>query len=156
MKPTAASISPSSSSIDEENPIVKLVEVNWSPTDRQLRQFGVISLIALPFIAWLWNGSTSVIVGLAAAGAVLGLVGFVAPRVLKPVFLALVLVSLPIGLVVGELAMLLIFFGVFLPIGLCFRIMRRDSLQRKLDRQAKSYWQAKPQPRGPAAYYRQS
>ena len=35
---------------------MKLVEINWNPTDRQLRQFGMIALVALPALGWLWSG----------------------------------------------------------------------------------------------------
>ena len=156
MKPIAASTWPNFNWIDGVARTMRILEVNWNPRDRQLRQFGVISLIALPLVAWLWNASLLIIAGLASLGAVLALVGYAWPRVVRPVFLALVVLSLPIGLVVGELALLLIFFGVFLPIGLCFRCIRRDGLQLKLDRMAATYWQAKAQPRGPATYYRQS
>ena len=134
---------------------MKLVELNWNPPERQLRQFGIIALLVLPLVGWLWRGSLPVIAGLAATGGVLALIGVVFPRALKPVFIALMLVTMPIGLVVGELAMLLIYFGVFLPIGLLFKIMGRDSLRLKLNLQAKSYWERKPQPRNPATYFRQ-
>jgi hypothetical protein len=57
---------------------------------------------------------------------------------------------------VGELAMLLIYFGVFLPIGLLFRAAGRDALQRRFDPSQNSYWQAKKQPHDIASYFRQS
>jgi len=135
---------------------VKLVQINWNPSDRQLRQFGIVSLVAFPLLAWLWKASLAVVVGFGLAGAGLALLGLTFPRALKPIFLGLMLVSLPIGLVVGEAAMLVIYYGVFLPIGLVFRILGRDSLEMRFDRQAVTYWRPKPQPRGPASYYRQS
>ena len=136
---------------------MKLVEMNWNPTDRQLRQFGMISLVALPLLGAFWGwGNVSVIAVTAAIGAVLAIVGWVYPRGLKPVFVGLTLVTIPIGMVVGELAMAVVFFGLIVPIGLVFRLIGRDSLQRKLDRQADSYWQPKKQPRDAAAYLRQS
>jgi hypothetical protein len=36
-----------------------------------------------------------------------------------------------------------------------FRVMGRDALQRRIDRDAKSYWQPKAQPRDAGSYYRQ-
>jgi hypothetical protein len=78
------------------------------------------------------------------------------PSVLKPVFLALTIVATPIGMVIGELAMLTIYLGVFLPFGLVFRIAKRDSLELRLDQSKDSYWQAKKQPVNIASYYRQS
>lgn len=135
---------------------MKLIEINWQPTNRQLRQFGVICLIALPTVAWLWGGGTTIVMALALTGLVLAVVGLAAPVMLKPVFLALTILATPIGMLIGELAMLIIYFGIFLPLGLIFRITRRDALQLRLDRSKETYWQAKKQPVDVASYYRQS
>ena len=136
---------------------MKLVEMNWNPSDRQLRQFGVIALVALPLLGGLWGDWNPTTIGITAAiGAALAVVGWVYPRGLKPVFVGLTLVTIPIGLVVSELAMAVVFFGLIVPTGLVFRLVGRDALQRKLDREADSYWQPKKQPRDAAAYLRQS
>lgn len=135
---------------------MKLVEINWNPTDRQLRQFGAISFVALPGIARSWGGSPAVVVGLAAFGAAIAAIGWFRPQALKTLFVGLTIVAIPIGMIVGELAMLAIFFAVFLPIGLAFRLACRDSLRLKHDPKASTYWQAKRQPAGVAGYYRQS
>ena len=34
---------------------MQLVEINWNPTERQLRQFSSMCFIGLPFIGWLWG-----------------------------------------------------------------------------------------------------
>jgi hypothetical protein len=133
-----------------------LVEINWKPTVRQLRQFGLTCLVALPTLGWLWGGSGPVIGWLAAVGLGLALAGLIWPRSVRPLFLALMIVTIPIGTVVGELAMLLIYLAVFFPMAIIFRLMKRDALQRSFDRQAASYWQPKECPRPPASYYRQS
>ena len=135
---------------------MRLVEINWSPTDRQLRQFGIICLFALPLVGWLWGGSLMVVACLAAVGLVLATVGVAFPTAVKPVFLALTILVIPLGMFLGEVAMLLIFFGVFLPIGFIFRLAKRDALQLKVDQTAESYWQDKKQPSSAASYYRQS
>jgi hypothetical protein len=137
---------------------MKLVHINWNPTDRQLRQFGLISLFALPLLGLLWRANPTLLGLLTLAGAVLWALSMLRPRVVKPVFLALSIAAIPIGMVVGELAMLVIYFGVFLPIGLLFRLLGRDSLQLGDQRRTAvaGYWQPKAQPRGPASYYRQS
>jgi hypothetical protein len=135
---------------------MKLVEVQWNPTNRQLRQFAVICLCALPMLGWIFGANLQVIGLLAALGLVLAVAGVAVPITVKPVFLAATIVATPIGMVIGELAMLLIFFGVILPFGLFFRAIQRDALQLTLDRNAKTYWKAKRQPNGMASYYRQS
>ena len=133
-----------------------LVELNWTPKDRQLRQFGVICLVALPLVGWLWGGGLQIVGWLAAAGFTLAVAGLVVPKTLKPLFVLLSIVATPIGMLIGELAMLAIYFGVFLPIGLCFRLLKRDALRLKLNRDATTYWHAKKPPRGAPSYYRQS
>ena len=135
---------------------MKLVEINWNPTNRQVRQFAIICLFALPLLGWIWGVGLQFIGLLALLGLALAVAGVVFPGVVKPIFLALTIAAIPIGMVIGELVMLLIYFGVFLPVGLCFRFMKRDALQLKLDRQAKTYWQSKNKPSGIASYYRQS
>jgi len=135
---------------------MKLVEINWEPTDRQLRQFGVICLVALPLVGWFWGANTLTLGLIAGIGLLLAIVSIVGPQAVKPLFLALTIVATPIGMVIGEVAMLSIYFGVFLPMGLLFRLLRRDALQMKMERNAKTYWQEKSKPSSMAAYYRQS
>ena len=135
---------------------MKLVEVNWDPTNRQLRQFGGLCLLALPLVSWLWGGDEQIVGILAMVGLLLAIAGFACPRTVKPAFIGLTVVAAPIGFLIGELAMLLVYLGVFLPIGLVFRVLNRDALQLKSDRRSKTYWQAKKPPGNAADYYRQS
>ena len=133
-----------------------LLEINWNPTSRQLRQFGGLCLVALPLLGWLWSGTSTVIATLAGIGLLIAVATWVYPKAIAPLFVGLMLITVPIGMVVGELAMFLIYMTVFLPIGIFFRITSRDRLRLNLDRQATSYWQPKRQPRSVASYYRQS
>jgi len=135
---------------------MKLVEINWHPSDSQLRQFGVLSLVALPAIGWLWGAGNTVLGMLTATGILFASVGLVIPSLLKPVFLTLSIAAMPVGLVIGELAILSIYFGIFLPLGLIFRLIGRDALQRQIDRNSDSYWAPKQRPANVASYYRQS
>lgn len=135
---------------------MKLVEMNWQPSARQLRQFGLVCLVALPLLGWIWGGSQQTIVGLSLVGICLALAAVLRPPLLKPVFVGFSLAAIPIGLVVGEVAMLLIYFGVFLPIAVAFRLCRRDSLKREVNRSRTTYWESKPQPTHAGSYYRQS
>ena len=142
---------------------MKLIDINRDPTNRQLRQFGVTALIFLPLIGWVATGKPRtgeavnfpLLGSLAAAGLLLAVLGFLKPKLLQPLFVGASLLTLPIGLVVGEAVLLVIFFGLFAPMGLLFRLIGRDALQRRLDRGAKTYWQRKRQPASAARYYQQ-
>jgi hypothetical protein len=156
---------------------MKLLAINWTPTDRQLKQFGVICLIALPLVGWIWHASSSTLTILSVIGIGVAGLGLAFPRALRPLFVALSLITVPIGLVIGELVLLSIYFGLFVPLGLFFRVTGRDALQLRIDRDLsetesgregdmatpaptqtppeKTYWQPKQQPTRAATYYRQ-
>ena len=135
---------------------MSLVQANFQPSPRQLRQFGTICLFALPVIGWMWSASSTVLMSLAVVGAVIAVVSWVVPKLIAPLFIGLMLITVPIGMVVSEVAMLLIYLMVFLPIGCCFKLIGRDRLQIRLDRDASTYWQSKQQPASVKSYYRQS
>lgn len=129
--------------------------INTNPSQRQLRQFGLLCVALPPLITWVWGASGSIIQATAMIGAGLGLLGIFAPKLLKPVFIGLVLVSFPIGLIVGELVLLMIFVGVFLPMALLFRIMGRDALQRRMSVQSETFWVARNAPANVRRYFQQ-
>ena len=143
-----------------------LAKMTWKPADRQLRQFGVCAAIALPILGWLflgrgdpraWRETQPAIFGALLALAVLaGLLAYARPRALRWPFVGATLVTLPIGLVLGELLLLVLFFGIFTPMAFLFRLIRRDALQRWFDSSATSYWTAKTQATDPQQYFRQS
>lgn len=132
-----------------------LVEINWKPSDRQLRQFGGIAVFALPLLALIWGVSPLVIGTMAGLGAVVGVVSFVFPRAVKPLFIGLSVATIPIGIVMAEVILFSMFLCVFVPMGIVFRLMRRDALRLQKDA-ADSCWKKKSQPRNAASYFRQS
>ena len=132
-----------------------LIELNTDPSERQLRQFGGVCLVALPLLSWFWTSDLTVTLVAAVIGALLGVTGLVAPRWLKPVFVGLSIVTIPIGLVVGELVMLLIYFGLFLPLAILFRILGRDALSRRSGDDARTFWHKRSAPENVRRYYQQ-
>jgi hypothetical protein len=133
---------------------MSLIEINWSPSDRQLRQFGWLCLIVLPLLGWWWRASPTWLAILFSLACLVVALAYLQPRVVRPLFVGIILLAAPIGMLTGELAMLLIYFAIFLPISLAFRLARRDALQLRIDRKAASYWQGKTEPKDVASYYR--
>ena len=117
----------------------RLIDIDWQPSARKVRQFAACLATLVVCIAWLTGSSYLIWAGLVAGLVVVS--SWLAPALIKPLYVALMLVTLPIGLVVGEAALIAIYVGVFLPIGMLFRWMRRDALQRTIDRSAVSYWE---------------
>ena len=145
----------------------KMVEINWQPDERTLRQFGAIAFVGFLLIAALaWNerlvfsfglGSARTLVAgtFAGLGVVSGLFSLVAPKANKPIFLGLTLLSYPIGFVLSYVIMGFLFFGLITPLGLVFRLIGKDPLNRRFDRAAATYW-SDPRPRrGKESYFRQ-
>jgi hypothetical protein len=132
-----------------------LAEFNWTPTPRQLRQFGGIALAALPLLAWFWGGNGLAIAIAAGVGGALFATAWIYPPAVKPVFVGLSLLVWPIGLVVGEVMLWLAFAVAFVPMGILFRLLRRDRLQLKVDRESPSYWEPRSAPADLRRYFRQ-
>ena len=133
-----------------------MFQINTNPSDRQLRQFGVICIFAFPLLAAIWIAGTSAIVVGLVLGATLAILGLVAPKLLKPVFIAVTVVTFPIGLIVGELILLMIWFGLFLPMAVVFRIIGRDVLKRRTSTDVDTFWVPRTPPRSVRKYYQQS
>lgn len=145
----------------------KMVEINWQPDERTLRQFGWIALGGFSLVALLaWNEWLVFAVGLGAArgpvagtllalGVLSGLFSLVAPTANKPIFLGLTLLSYPIGFVLSYVIMGFLFYVLITPVGLIFRLIGKDPLNRRFEPQATTYW-SDPRPRrGKDSYFRQ-
>ncbi len=132
-----------------------LLHFNLKPSQRQLRQFGAACAVVVPLVVWFWSRSLYATTWAGVAGLLICGVGFIKPRILQPLFVALTVLAFPIGLVVGEVALLLMFFGVFLPMAVAFRMIGRDALQRRSAGDHKTFWQRRsPTPKS-GRYFRQ-
>lgn len=138
---------------------MSLIEINFSPNRKELRKFGIISLIAsilfavllylLKGIALQW---TAVI---CAAGFIIFLSSVLSLKVTRVIYLGLILLTLPIALVVGFTLMTLFYFLLLMPIGLIFRLIGRDALCRKFDSTVDSYWIPRQKPDNLDRYFHQ-
>lgn len=145
----------------------KMIEINWQPDDKTLRQFGWIAFVGFSLIALLaWKewlvfsfglgaARTAVASTFAGLGVVSALFSLVAPKANKPIFLGLTLLSYPIGFVLSYVIMGFLFYGLITPLGLVFRLIGKDPLNRRFEPQAATYW-SEPRPRrGKDSYFRQ-
>ena len=131
-------------------------EVTKAPPPKMLRQFAGLSLVVFGGLAaWrLWHGQTGVVTNVLAIFAVLvGVTGLIAPALVRPIYTGWMIVAFPIGWTVSKIALGLMFFLVFLPVALVFRITGRDALRLKRT-SGGSYWLAKPASRSGEEYLR--
>ncbi|MCH7591561.1 MAG: hypothetical protein IH989_02115 [Planctomycetes bacterium] len=136
-----------------------IAEINWNPTTRDLRQFGMIwlpaFLVLVGVIAFYYGESMSAAVAPAALALTAAVTGYLRPCAIRPVFVGLMGLTFPIGWVVSHAIFLFVFYFVVTPIGLLMRLAGRDALERKLDRTASTYWQPYQQETSRARYVRQ-
>ena len=132
-----------------------LIDINLNPSTRHLRQFGFASLIALPGLTWMFT-ENSAWTGIAACiGVGLLALSWVLPVTVLPAFVGLSLITAPIGIVVGEVVLLLVYIGVFVPISGVMKIIGRDPIHKRPDPNADSYWESREQVDKVSRYYRQ-
>lgn len=145
-----------------------LIDVDWRPDRRKLRQFGAVGAGACALLIGLLYWKRHLLffeiaagnVGTAAAwlagiGVAFLLAAWLAPVVLRPVYLLLTLVTLPIGLVVSFVVLSFVFFVVFTAVALWFRLVGRDLMRRRFDPDADSYWDAREPAPERERYFRQ-
>lgn len=106
-----------------------------------------------------WEGIVREHTNLAAALAVLALtvgpVGMIWPQTLRPIYVAWMVLAFPIGWTISQIILALMFYGLFTPIGLIFRIIGRDPLHRARQPGLESYWSPKTTPADPRRYFKQ-
>ncbi len=133
-----------------------LIDINRNPSTTQLRQFALATLIMLPLVTWLWSARAVPMMFAGAAGVGILLCGWLRPGLLKPLFIGLSILTWPIGFVVSEVVLLVLFYAVFAPAGLISRLFRRDPLALKPESAVKSAWIAKKSETDSSRYYRMS
>lgn len=129
-----------------------MIDLNLNPNRKELRQFSVALIVATAVVGgllWWKFGPNPWSRGLWIGGPVAGLLGLALPTAIKPLFIALSVLAFPIGIVIGTLALGLVYYGMITPVGLVFKLIGRDPLERRFDSTRSSYW-LRRSPRGGA------
>ena len=133
-------------------------DIPFSPSPRMLREFAAIWLVFFGgMAAWqgLVRGRTGVALALAALAVVVGGIGLARPGFVRPIFVGWMVLAFPIGWTVSLLLLGLVYYGLFLPIGLVFRLTGRDALQVRPRPGAATYWTPHAAPADVRRYFRQ-
>lgn len=121
-----------------------LMEIEWHPSGRQLRVFGVSGLVASILAAlilhFVWGVAAVWAWVVLATGAAIFLCSLVSPAATRILYIGLTLVALPIGIVVSYLLLGAFYFLLLMPLAIVFRLIGRDSLRRRYEPSAASYW----------------
>lgn len=137
---------------------MSVIDINKQPSRRELMWFGLLLALFLMVVGgivwWRFSGRTAAMV-IWGAGALLTITYFVLPAVRRPIYLGWIYAAFPIGWTVSHLMLVLLYYGLFTPIGLIMRMLGRDPLARRFEPGASSYW-VDHRPGGePDRYFRQ-
>jgi hypothetical protein len=139
------------------------VKLNWKPTPKQLRQFGVVFLtgfVLIGLVKYFWpfswgitrdinTGWISILIGVIGGG--LALTGTVAALPLYYLWMGIAFI---IGNIMSRVIVVVIYYLVVTPVGLLGRLLGRDPLQLKKP-DTDSYWRDISLPKEPEKYERQ-
>jgi hypothetical protein len=144
-----------------------VIDIDLKPDRRKLRQFGFIALVAFGGLAGLilWKGglfgisfgeaANTVAYVLLGVGALSALFSLAYPPANRILFTGLIIVTFPIGIVISYVLMGFVFYVIFTPIALLFKLIGRDSLERRFDREAETYWVERKPVEGTKRYFKQ-
>lgn len=135
-----------------------IIDVNWHPSQKELRVFSALLIVFCAVIgsmSYANSETTSVVVCISMGGAAIGAIGCIAPNAIRGVYVVWMAAVLPIGLVVSNLLIGFVFFGVVWPIGVVMRWKRGDPMNLLFDKSASTYWIKRTGPRNPRQYFRQ-
>lgn len=138
---------------------MSLIEINWHPSRKDLRNFAIIALIVsilISFLLYLLKGlAIQWVAIIITIGFIIFLSSFISLKLIRFIYLGLTLVTLPVGWVVSFLLLAAFYFLLITPLGLFFRLIGRDTLYRKFDPKAKSYWLTHRSPDSSERYFHQ-
>ncbi len=133
-------------------------DIPFDPPRKTLRQFAGLWLAFFGGMA-LWQGLVKGHAGpglsLAALALTVGLAGLARPEWMRFVYVGWMVLAFPIGWTASQVMLAIMFFGLFTPIGLVFRLIGRDALQRDRQPGRESYWEPKQAPADLRRYFKQ-
>ena len=137
---------------------MSLIKLNTNPPLSQLKSFGRLWTPLFAIIIGLnvvFNGYFAAAVTIQIIAGVICFVAWCCPKMLKFPFVAAMVVTYPIGIVVGWMLLRVIYYGCLCPIGLMLKVFGKDSLQLGWDLDAESYWIERQEVARSHQYFRQ-
>jgi len=108
---------------------------------KALRNFGLIFFVVLGVMGgyFYWKESPNWLWFLGGSGVFLVL-GLFLPFFLKPFYKVWMALAFLLGFVMTRLILTLTFFLMFMPMGFVLRMLGKDLLDEKIDKNASTYW----------------
>jgi hypothetical protein len=149
---------------------MSVIKIDFHPPNRTLRNFGLIGLVAFGFFAFVIYGNRNFMgrplkipvawdhtIGMILAGLSVycGLFALAAPAALRWLYVALSVITFPIGWVMSYVILTIMFYLILTPVALVFKLIGRDALHRRFEPAAPTYWIKRTPPATVKRYFRQ-
>ena len=137
---------------------MKWSELPLHPSPKVLRQFAGMWLVFFGCLAvhqGLVRNRPLLGVVLGVAAAVVGGLGLLRPVAVRWVFVGWMVLVFPLGWLISQVMLLVLFFGLITPVALLFRLKGRDVLRRKPGGGQTTFWMNKETPQDLRRYFRQ-
>src|SRR5262245_8622297 len=136
-----------------------MLKLDLKPPPKALLQFAWIATVGFPLLGvllwWRFGVAAGVLWCFVALGVIQCLAAlFQLLGVIRPVYVGMMVIALPIGFVISHALLGAIYFLMFAPMALLFRLRRKDPLDRAWNPSAGSYWHHSRRQRPPASYLR--
>jgi hypothetical protein len=135
---------------------MRFSDLPLNPSARMLRQFAGLWIVF--FGGLTWHAAATGTQGVAivwSLTALLGFAGVVRPALLRPVFVGWMVLVFPIGWMMSQMLLAVLYYGLFTPLAVAFRLRGRDALRRRARPVGDSYWLPKPVTLEVRRYFRQ-
>ena len=137
---------------------MKWSDLPLKPTARALRQFAgawLIIFLAAGVHRYVARGQHEVGIAVCVMALVVGGIGLIRPAAVCWLFVGATVLAFPIGWVVSQIMLAVMYYGIITPLALWFRIRGRDLLSRKPAPNRPSFWMPKRTPEDMGAHFRQ-
>ena len=136
---------------------MSLFSIQTKPTARVLRQFAAAWLIFFLLAAanQIWRKAHVPLGVVFGAVATVGIAGLARPGIVRWLFIGSSIVAFPIGWVVSQITLALMFYGVVTPMALFWRMRGRDVLQLRPGKDQTTFWMERGPDPPPERYLKQ-
>lgn len=135
---------------------MSLLRLNTRPSKSQLIQFGIAWIVFFLLLALVasWRGASVPPWPMVALALFPPLIGWVFPGFLRVLFIAMSIVTFPIGFVVSHLILAALYYLVLSPIGLILRVVKPGFFPKNPDASLPTYWHSRTRIRERNDYFK--
>ena len=137
---------------------MKWSDIPFNPTPKTLRQFAgawLAFFFGAAALQGLVRGHWQVGLGLGILAGAVGGLGLIRPLAIRWIFVGMTVLAFPIGWMGTQVVLAILYFGVFTPVAVIFRLGGRDLLGLKPKSGKSTYWTAKHTPQDVTSYFHQ-